>query len=340
MKKTLKYKSLDGLRSVSCIGIVLMHVLTNISYDLKSFTLTNIIQSFTQFVYLFMIISSFSMCCGYYEKIKNNKITLEEFYINRIKKIIPFFTILVIIETLYHHSLTSFIEGFANITMFFGFLPKELSVAGVGWFLGLIFIFYMIFPFFVFLFSNKKRAFIVTIISFIMNFISVLYFNIKRSNMFYSFVYFCIGGLIYLYKDQIVSNIRKRKLMYFLLILTTIVCYYVIPQNKYIFNTEMIIIFGLLTCYSISIDSKILNNKFMEFVSKLSMEIYLSHMFIFRLIEKLNLTKITNNNYISYIITCCLVFGCSIIFSKIMNNVLEKIKIINCRGVVLCQKKN
>ena len=66
-----RYDSLNGLRTFACIGIILMHVKSNMNYQFGNY-LDIIINSFTQFVFLFMVISAFSMCCGYYEKIKNN----------------------------------------------------------------------------------------------------------------------------------------------------------------------------------------------------------------------------------------------------------------------------
>jgi peptidoglycan/LPS O-acetylase OafA/YrhL len=39
-----------------------------------------IISSLGMFVLLFMIISAFSMCCGYYDRIKNNLISPKAFY--------------------------------------------------------------------------------------------------------------------------------------------------------------------------------------------------------------------------------------------------------------------
>lgn len=328
MKKITRYDSLNGLRTISCIGIVFMHVMSNINYTLDNTWLYKIISSFTELVYLFMIISSFSMCCGYYEKIKNNKITLEEFYTKRIKKILPFFLLLVIMDVIYNHDLGSLIEGFANSTMMFGFLPRGMDVIGVGWFLGLIFIFYMIFPFFVFLFSNKKRAWIVTIVSIIMNFVSIYYFNISRINMFYSFVYFCIGGLAFLYKDKIINMVSKKRIVTLILIFISIVLYYIIPTNKYLINIEFIIVFGLIMCYAISVNSKVLDNKLTSFISNISLEIYLSHMFMFRIVEKLHLTSLTNNNYLSYIITCLLVLFTTIVFSMLYKMLLKKMKMV------------
>ena len=315
-----------------------MHVLSNGGYELNH-TLTNIIESFTNLVFLFMIISSFSMCCGYYEKIKSNNFNLENFYIKRIQKIMPFFIFLIIIDVIYNHNLDSLFEGFANTTMFFGFLPNSLNVIGVGWFLGLIFIFYMIFPFFVFLFSNKKRAWFVSFVALLMNLISVIYFKISRVNMFYSFAYFCVGRLIYLYKDKITNHISKNKYVYLFLTIIFICLYYFIPSNEFLINIEMLIMFSLLICYAISNNIKVLDNKFVSFISDISLEIYLSHMLIFRIIEKLQLINICKNEYISYIIVCCICFVGTISLAKIFNIFLKKQNAF-FRGVRLWQKKN
>ena len=138
-----RYNSINGLRSIACIGIILMHVKANINYKLDSEALNTIISSFTQFVYLFFIISAFSMCCGYYEKIKNNEISMNEFYKKRFSKILPFFSFLVLIEIVTERTFSSIYEGFMDITLLFGFLPvNDLSVIGVAWFLGVFFFFF------------------------------------------------------------------------------------------------------------------------------------------------------------------------------------------------------
>ena len=65
-----RYSSLDGLRAFAAIGIAIMHILANIDIEPDKNLLlygTNI-PSLTHFVYLFFMISAFSMCCGYYEE--------------------------------------------------------------------------------------------------------------------------------------------------------------------------------------------------------------------------------------------------------------------------------
>lgn len=79
-----KYSSLDGLRAYAAVGIVLMHVQVNLMIKPSDNILTcNVIPWFTNFTLLFMIISAFSMCCGYYERVKSGAITPAKFYSKR-----------------------------------------------------------------------------------------------------------------------------------------------------------------------------------------------------------------------------------------------------------------
>lgn len=88
-----RYDGIDGLRTIACGGIVMMHMATNNSYDISGFVYNKLIGSFTNFVFLFMVISAFGMCCGYLDRVLNNQISLEDFYIKRYRKILPFFCI-------------------------------------------------------------------------------------------------------------------------------------------------------------------------------------------------------------------------------------------------------
>lgn len=311
-----KYDSLNGVRTISCIGILLMHVLSNSSYELNPI-LSETIYKCTHFVFLFMILSAFSMCCGYFEKIKNNKISVEEFYKKRIKKILPFFAILVLIDIIVEHNISSLIEGFADVTLLFGFIPNEITVIGVGWFIGLVFLFYLMFPFFVYLFSNKKRAWIVTIIALFMNISSTAYFNIGRTNMFYSFLFFCIGGLIFLYKDKLIELFQGSRFFSLTMLLSSIGLFFLSFDNEYILMGQIILYSIIIIIYAISFDKSLLNNKFTSFIGSISLEIYLSHMIVFRILEKIHILSIINNQYISYCIITILVLVGTIIIAQL-----------------------
>lgn len=167
-----RYGNLDGLRTIAALGIVLMHVRANIGYIIVSgrgtdYIINQLIPQLSSFVCLFFIISGFSMCCGYYERIKNNEITLNSFYGKRYRRILPFFSLLVLMDLAVklllegRLAIYDIYEAFADLTLMFGFLPtSNISVIGVGWTLGVIFGFYILFPFFVFLIWTRKRAWI------------------------------------------------------------------------------------------------------------------------------------------------------------------------------------
>ena len=206
MKKE-HYGAIDGLRAIACIGIVLMHMASNNSYSISGFIYDSMIPSFTNFVFLFMTVSAFGMCCGYYERIINNKISFSDFYGKRFKKIFPFFGLLVLLDIAMSPSIDALYEAFADLTLLFGFLPGagNITVIGVGWFLGLIFVFYISFPFFCVLLQSKRRAWMAFAISLIYNFVCTAYFDVGRSNILYSGCYFLAGGLIYLYRHELMK---------------------------------------------------------------------------------------------------------------------------------------
>ncbi len=61
--KSKRYDSIDGLRTIAAIGIVMMHVASNCNYEISGYVYNEIIPSITNFVFLFMVISAFGLCC-------------------------------------------------------------------------------------------------------------------------------------------------------------------------------------------------------------------------------------------------------------------------------------
>lgn len=318
------YGTIDGLRTFACMGIVFMHVLANSNYNnLKGAIFTKIIPSFTQFVFLFMIISGFSMCCGYYQRIINGEISLESFYKKRIKKIWPFFAFLCILDFILSPSVNSLKEVFANLTLCFGLLPNpNISVIGVGWFLGLIVVFYMMFPFFVFILSNKKRVWLVFCSLVIFNVICSEYFNISRTNFIYSSIFFLAGGMIYIYKDVLKKFSREYSKFLFAGLLILYVGYFVIDTKVII----LLALFSLTLIWVISKNGGLLENKFTRFFSGISMEIYLCHMIIYRFIEKIGLLHVCKVDAISYFVVSIGTIVGAVIFSIVTNKIIKQME--------------
>lgn len=154
-----RYDNLDGLRTLSCLGIIGMHIRANTGYKIAGWVYQTLIPSTSLFVYLFLLISGFGMFCGYYERIRTGNVDINCFYSKRYNKILPFFASLIMLDIVMERSVSSLVEGLTEMTMVFGLLPNnEMSVIGVGWTLGVIFLFYMLFPFFVWCCWSKKTC--------------------------------------------------------------------------------------------------------------------------------------------------------------------------------------
>lgn len=240
------YGAIDGLRTIACVGIVMMHIAANNTYDISGFIYNTMISSFTNFVFLFMTVSAFGMCCGYYHRMLENKVNLTDFYGKRFKKILPFFGVLVLLDLVMSLSVDALYEAFANLTLLFGFLPGagNITVIGVGWFIGLIFVFYICFPFFCVLLQNRRRAWMALAVSLIYNFLCADYFDVNRTNILFCACYFIAGGLIYLYRDKIESFNRLAGLA---AVVSAVVLYYVVGGN----TATMLLVSVTLLSYAV-----------------------------------------------------------------------------------------
>ena len=346
-----KIETLDGLRAISAFGIAIMHVQANVPISPKgNFIYDTIIPSFTDLVFLFFIISAFSLCCGYYEKFKNGNISLNDFYSKRYKRILPFFFILILLTIIIQPSpnefaqtntlvnasgippvLESIFEGFADLTLCYALLPNpNISVVGVGWFLGVIFLFYMLFPYFTFMIHNKKRAWISLVICYIFTFINIAYFygpkfidfELTRQSILYDTTFFVLGGIIFLYKDRLNDFFNTKCNLLLLACWSITLVYWIIDWNKYSFIVIVGITSALWLIYAVCSNGKFLNNKVMHYLGGISMEIYLSHMMWFRAISLLHLENVITNHYLYFwIVSIGTILG-SIIFSHIVKYII------------------
>lgn len=334
LAKNIRYDNINGLRAFSAIGIAMMHYQANSKLAPDMGVVTSfLIPWFTNLVFLFLIVSSFSVCCGYYERMKTGSISLNDFYSKRYWRILPFFAFLSVIDVILNFSKISLAQGFMNCTLVFNLLPKSnFDVIGVGWFIGLIFLFYMLFPFFVFLIDNKARAWGVFIISLIINFLcqeyffteSVINWNPGRINILYSASFLIAGGLCFLYKD-LLHDIAARLGNWLLIIcIAANILYFFVPQSKWTLHyvIPMLVVCSLWLIYAIGNKHKWMQNSVINFLSNISLEIYLCHMIFFRIVEKLNLENYIDDANIYYLVVCVIGIGATVIFSYYAKKVI------------------
>lgn len=334
-----RYDNLDGLRVISCFCIIAMHIRANAEYRISGWIYNTMIPSWTLFVYLFLMISGFGMFCGYYDKIRNANIDLNTFYLKRYKKIFPFFFSLIVFDVVLEHSVSHLIEGVTEATLVFGLLPNnQLSVIGVAWTLGVIFLFYMLFPFFVFLCWDKRRVWISFFTSVVICFFCDFYFFtekfvvtsfVPRHSFLYCVPYFIGGGVIYLYRKEISEFVSRYRWIWLGVCITVTIGYFAsfaqINSLKHP-GSWMLLIFFPWLMYAIGVKSKLLNNRIMKYLSGISMELYLAQMVIFRIVEKVNGLYIFGHGWISFGFVWLLVIIGLIAFIEIWKKAYYSIK--------------
>lgn len=324
-KNALHYPAIDGLRAYAAIGVACMHIMTNGGFNLGPVA-SHIVGLLGEFVYLFMVISGFSMCCGYYERVVSGEISIGDFYSRRYRKIFPFFALLCLLDLAISPSFESLYEVFANLTLCFGLLPNPtMSVIGVGWFLGVTFVFYLCFPFFCWLLQDKRRAWVAALTALAFNLLCQVYFFNSdhvvagfdgRTNILYCAVYFFVGGLVFLYREKLAEASRNHRLLTFSLCCSFAALFFVCGGSTPI----LIGVCASLLIYAIGCDGdvpSILSNKPTRFLSGISLEVYLSHMMMFRVVNMLHLANALGSGPVAFIAIAVLTIGCTIAFSLV-----------------------
>lgn len=132
-----------------------------------------------------------------------------------------------------------------------------------------------------------------------------------------------------MFNNEIEGYVNRHKWLVLLFCISFTILYYVTPNsiiNFSVFTIKTLILFSLWLIYVIGTNSILLNNKFTRFIGKISMEMYLAQMVIFRVLEKLHLTYIFDNGWISFITMFVLVVVGLILFINLYRFIIDKVK--------------
>ncbi len=301
-----------------------MHVLANTSVKPTECLITkNIISPMAELVLLFMMVSAFGMCCGYYERVKAGRMRPSDFYGKRYGRILPFFALVVCLDLAYAPSWDSLVEGFSDVTLVFGLCPEcDIEVIGVGWFLGTIFVFYMLFPFFVFLLDDRRKAWVALSLSLAWQLSMVHYYHAAGGRqMLYSAPYFIAGGLVFLYRDDIAALFGKGASSEWMglagCVLLTAVFNFVPEVHQTLFGRDLprLVLYSAWLCYAVGSSQRLLDNRITAYVSDISMEIYLCHMVLFRVVEKMHVERFVPDGDGNYVVVLSMTLAGAIMFS-------------------------
>ena len=93
----------------------------------------------------------------------------------------------------------------------------------------------------------------------------------------------------------------------------------------------LLILFAFWLCYGMSdgikMGGRFLDNRVMNFLSSISMEIYLTHMMMFRILERIHLERKIDNPDVLFIVTYIVGIAVTIVFAVLVKNfVFVKLK--------------
>lgn len=146
-----------------------------------------------------------------------------------------------------------------------------------------------------------------------------------NSNITLCLPYFILGGMIYLYRQWIVKwankSVASLPMRIWLIIITFVysLAFFTLSFYK-LESLSSLLLYTLWLMCAVAENvsnrrSTLLNNKVTRFFSGISMEIYLCHMMVFRIVEKLHLKHYINNDDWNYWVTCLLVLVGAVAFS-------------------------
>ena len=323
MKKNNMYyiSGLGAIRGISACLIVYFHVWAICGFAGISAIIDGGIGNLDSLVRMFFMLSGFALLCGYEKTIFANEKSIINFYIKRFFKIAPIFYVALILQILIgyflngeKYSITSII---LSISLMFGLLPTNQElIVWASWAVGIEWIFYLLFPMFVVVVKNKWALVIATISSFIItyNYKGIIGDAISNShiNVLIYLSYFFIGAVLYQCIPRI-KAIRKYNSWRFIQVIY-IACSIslgVLLARQFERNIGMLVAFSLIIAGSIYGYTSVIDNKFTDWLGKISYSIYLLHMIVIQIFSKFGVIQringITKNEYVNYFMTSTII---------------------------------
>ena len=318
-KEYLCVKSTSGLRGFLALGIIFHH--------LSPWVTTG--SEFSNFSYMGAYIVSiffFLSAYGLYNQNENKKNYLDKFLVTRLSKILlPFFAVSLI------YLLYRFVDGqLLDLNFFISLFKNGSTIIFNGWFVNVIILLYIFF-YTSFNFLQNK------LLSIILNSILIIFYICLAIKMGYGFWWynsslpFVVGLLWAKYKNKIDSFVNNH---YFaLLILFTILLFishrydFIISKLNIVDSYSYALIANLdnviFTIYFLLFIKKFnFDNKYLNFIGKISFELYMIHGLVMSMFGKYFVTSRLND-----VIFTILVLIVSVSLAWFINLIIKKISI-------------
>jgi peptidoglycan/LPS O-acetylase OafA/YrhL len=285
---------IHGLRGIAALTVVLYH-LVHIGGVTPPNAFAFITRDFGYSVHLFFIISAYSLMHSTESKI-NHPHWLRDYFIKRFFRIAPLFYVMLflfIAVGLYPMAGAENITNLIlNLSFTFGFVPATGIVWG-GWSVGVEMIFYAIFPVLILIIKTYRVATIFLIISIVLastlrSALTLQYLGLD-SNAKFDWSYFSFASNVCFFTMGIHAYFLSKRFInatrYFVPIISIVIILVMLfsKLGPYLHDSYRldIVIWGLgltgLCAWQSVYPSRIIANKFFEYLGERSFSIYLLH---------------------------------------------------------------
>ncbi len=337
--------SLDGLRGLAAISVVIMHVyyVWGVNQSYPQFSMY--IEHFGFAVHLFYILSGFTLCFTYFNNSDNQIIKI--FLLKRFFRIAPLFYICILLNFItikffnINVDIYSPVSIFTNIFLIFNLYPSHMiaeSLTPAGWSIGVEWIFYLMFPLLIVLMKRKKYVFFVMLLlsllypilhKYIPNILIGVDYTYFFNYFFLNFAPFFLFGMSIYGCYKYLTSIESTSLMLIIYFFIFFISYIIF--NKIIVN-YLSLIWGLnfiliIICLIIH-PLPILSSGLFVFFGKISFSVYLLHGILMgamgtKIASFLKIFSFLGNDNIGLIIYLMLYFAILFIISTISYYLIE-----------------
>ena len=349
-QKEMDRKSIDALKGIGILGILLVHYGLTTSNELIS----RVIASGARGVQLMFIINAF-LIFNSLSKIELTRENIIKWWKQKFLRLIPlywFFTIvyLVVFGTGNNYYLgtlpkISMVNILVNLLFLHGFHPYYINSININWFMADLAVFYVIAPFLAKKINTLEKAIIalvsVTLVGYFIEKLAMHMRIIEVQGIWADYVHIMsfpaefpimlMGVLAYFVFTRIIQGekIHSPKTVSFLVIVISGMLAYllIMSQGEFIvFNTifSFGIIFFLFFIGQMIYPWKVIGNNIFAFIGKHSYGIYLSHRIFIEFLKKHSIAGDADKVYVR-IIGFCIVLVLSLMISILAEQIIEKL---------------
>ncbi len=341
-----RYEYIDALRGLAVLLVVITHCHNNFMNASYLPWIGRILGNMVYGVPLFYVISSYTLCHSSKNRMYESKYLIN-FFIRRVFRIAPMFIFALIVYLVFLNSGDRFwlywgqkIDIFSVISSFFlmhGLHPSWTnSIVPGQWSIATEFSFYLIFPFIFSKLSTFRKTLFVLVPSFIFSQLLFLFFTNKNListpdlwntwlyyNVLFQLPVFLCGILVFhLEQQEYKINFDKKVLSYVFILSFLFLLDVMFPKlvpDVYYFA----VFFSVLLLVLKKNPSKIIVNKFLIYLGKISFSVYLFHIFVLIMFHKLHLDTFSNIAEINLLIRVPLILIITMFISSFSYKYIE-----------------